>query len=341
MDAIARWVKDPASPFLPARAYPIAVDPFTSLSHDENGRYAPGLLLFVRDDGRTLPARGFDGVRDGILFGTGWHKTESANDERFRWAGDEAELVLSPTGQDALTIEIEPGPDLAGGPLALTVVAQDGSGVRLPPITARRAVPLDVPGAPGGKRVLRLRNEGPTPQRGIGGRVLNFRVFDAYWGRTRPPYTPALLLKLNDPADVTPPDQRRRLADTGSAPEDGLFVGYGWYPAERAAEAFRWAATDAELVVTHPTGRRELQLELEPGPGMGGHPFELDVVGADEAVVGTVRAQGRAAVRVSLPLRSGAESQVFRLRVRGGGVAVPSDPRILNFRVFSVRWAPG
>jgi hypothetical protein len=69
--------------------------------------------------------------------------------------------------------------------------------------------------------------------------------------------------------------------------------------------------------------------------------LELDVVGADEAVVGTVRAQGRAVVRVPLPLRSGTESQVFRLRVRGGGISIPSDPRVLNFRVFSVRWAPG
>lgn len=266
----------------------------------------------------------------------------SANDERFRWAGDEAELVLSPAGQAALTIEIEPGPDLAGGPLALSVVAQDGSSLRLPPITTRRAMTLSVPGAPGGKRVLRLRNEGPTPQRGIGGRVLNFRVFDAYWGRTPLPHTPALLLKLNDPADVTPADKRRWLADTGTAPEDGLFVGFGWYPAERAAEPFRWATSDAEIVVTRPTGRRrELQLDLEPGPGMGAHPFELDVVGADEAVVATVRAQGRAAVRVPLPLRSGTESRVFRLRVRGGGIGVPSDPRILNFRVFSVLWAPG
>jgi len=64
------------------------------------------------------------------------------------------------------------------------------------------------------------------------------------------------------------------------------------------------------------------------------------VVDADEHVVGTVRAQGRDTVRVPLPLRPGVDSQVFRLRVRGGGVTVPGDLRILNFRVFSLRWAP-
>jgi hypothetical protein len=341
-DAVARWVKDVASPYLLARSYPIAADPFTSLRRDDEGRYGPSLLLFVRDDGRVLPARGFDGVRDGILFGAGWHKTEVADGERFRWAGDEAELVLSPTTHDALTIEIEPGPDLAGGPLVLSLLAADGSTRRLPPIATRRTVTLGVPGAPDRKRPLRLRNESPTPQRGIGGRVLTFRVFDAYWGRTALPYSPALLLKLNEPADVGPADRRQHLAATATTPADGLFLGFGWYPAEHGAAPFRWAATDAEIVVTRPTGQhRDLQLELEPGPGVGAGPLVLDVVDADEHVVGTVRAQGRDTVRVPLALRPGAESQVFRLRVQGGGASAPGDLRTLDFRVFSIRWAPG
>ena len=340
-DAVAQWVKAPTSPYVLARTYPIAVDPFTSMSRNEEGRYGPSLLLFVRDDGRALPARGFDGLRDGILYGSGWYKTEIANGERFHWAGDEVELVLSPTGQSALAIEIEPGPDLAGGPLVLSRIADDGSTQRLPPIATRRTVTLDVPGAPSTKRSLRLRNESPTPQRGIGGRPLSFRVFDAYWGRTALPYSPALLLTLNGPTDIGPSELRQQIAAASTTPEDGLFVGFGWYPAEQTGGPFRWAATDCEIVVTRPTGqRRELQLELEPGPGIGTAPFELDVVDADEHVVGTVRAQGRDTVRVPLPLRPGVDSQVFRLRVRGGGVTVPGDLRILNFRVFSLRWAP-
>src|SRR6266487_3155483 len=48
LDAMARWVKDPTSPYVLARSYPISADPFTSLNANEDGRYAPSLLLFVR-----------------------------------------------------------------------------------------------------------------------------------------------------------------------------------------------------------------------------------------------------------------------------------------------------
>jgi hypothetical protein len=339
LDALARWVKDPASPYVLARSYPIAADPFTSLSENEDGKYGPSLLLFVRDHGRPLPARGFDGPRDGIMFGAGWYKTEIADGERFHWATDEVVIQLSPTGKSTLTLDIEPGPDLDGGSLDLSMIADDGTSTRLPPVFARSSITFEVPGSPAAKRSIRLRNESPTPSRNVGGRVLNFRVFDATWGQIASAYGPTLLLQVNERTDIGPPDPRRQLAAARTTPADGLFVGHGWHGVEQVGSVFRWADSDAEIVVTHPSGeRRELALEIEPGPGVAGD-LTLDLVDERGGVIATIRSTGREIVRVPLPIRPAEESQVFRLRVRGGGLPTPNDPRMLNFRVFSLRWA--
>jgi hypothetical protein len=339
LDALSRWVKDPASPYVLARSYPIAADPFTSLNEDDDGKYGPSLLLFLRDDGRPLPARGFDGPRDGIMFGAGWYMTEIADGERFHWAMDEAVLQLSPTGTSTLTLDIEPGPDLNGGSLDLSMIADDGTSTRLPPISARHSLTFEVPGSPTAKRSIRLRNESPTPLRNVGGRVLNFRVFDAAWGQPGTAYGPTLLLQVNASTDIGPPEARRQLAAARTTPADGLFVGQGWHDVEQVVGVFRWADNDAEIVVTRPSGeRRELSLELEPGPGVAGD-LALDLVDEGDGVVATIHSTRRETIRVPLPIRREAETQVFRLRVRGGGLPTPNDPRILNFRVFSLRWA--
>jgi hypothetical protein len=209
----------------------------------------------------------------------------------------------------------------------------------LPPISARHSLTFEVPGSPTAKRSIRLRNESPTPQRNIGGRVLNFRVFDAAWGQPGTANGPTLLLQVNASTDIGPPDARRQLAATRTTPADGLFVGQGWHDVEQVGGVFRWADSDAEIVVTRPSGqRRELALELEPGPGVAGD-LTLDLVDEGGGVIATIRSTRRETVRVPLPIRPEVETQVFRLQVRGGGLPTPNDPRILNFRVFSLRWA--
>jgi hypothetical protein len=341
LDAVARWVKSPSSPYLLTRAYPIAADPFTSLSSDEEGRYAPSVLLFVRGKGRSLPELGFVDPHDGILPGAGWQAPESAGGERFRWAGDDVELVLSPTDKRSLTLDVEPGPAISGAPLELSVVANDGSAVRLASLATRQAVTIDLPAASTTKRVLRLRVDTPGPRQATDGRVLSFRLFDAFWSSGSDRYTPATLRGLSDTVDIGPPDDRRALAATGTLPVDGLFTGYGWHRAEQSGvDVFRWVANDAEIVVARPSGeRRELELQLEPGPGVGLAAFDLHLVDEGGAPVGAVRVRGRETVRVPLPIRPGVETQTFRLRVEGGSLPTPNDARILNFRLFSMRWS--
>src|SRR5439155_6706010 len=72
-----------------------------------------------------------------------------------------------------------------------------------------------------------------------------------------------------------------------NAPEDvvalrsGLvLVGDGWYPLENfAGETFRWVNNDAEIVIpTSAAPNRRLRVELEPGPGVAGQRFDLQVL---------------------------------------------------------------
>jgi hypothetical protein len=128
-------------------------------------------------------------------------------------------------------------------------------------------------------------------------------------------------------------------ADYTTAPDivplgSGLRLGSGWYPLETyAGETFRWVNNDAELSV-EPAAAGTLALELEPGPGLGTRPFDLQVLDASGHAVETVPVSHRQMVRVHL--RTG----TYRLHVGGGGQPCPGDWRILNVRVFRITATP-
>jgi hypothetical protein len=123
-------------------------------------------------------------------------------------------------------------------------------------------------------------------------------------------------------------------------PEGDVALGDRWYPFEAyLGETFRWASNDAEMTVTAPVGAaRPLILEIEPGPGVGPGPVDLQVLDEHGAVAATVPlAPGRQVARLRLPLAPGATA-TYRLHVDGGGRATPGDPRTLNFRIFRYGW---
>src|SRR5262249_23296015 len=77
--------------------------------------------------------------------------------------------------------------------------------------------------------------------------------------------------------------------------------------------------------------------EMEPGPGVGHKPFELQVKDPNGVVVARGVVQSRQVVHLTLPLRP-EQLDRFELYVENGGLPTPFDPRILNFRVFQCRW---
>jgi FkbM family methyltransferase len=121
---------------------------------------------------------------------------------------------------------------------------------------------------------------------------------------------------------------------------DAITTGQGWYPLEHyRGQTFRWVANDAELMIREPTGTRQtLSLEVEPGPGVGSRLFMLQVLDEEGHTIATAEVKGREVIHVTLPIIKG-QAAVFRLRVEGGGLPTPNDPRTLNFRIFRFGWS--
>jgi len=119
-----------------------------------------------------------------------------------------------------------------------------------------------------------------------------------------------------------------------SVDQSGVQFGNGWYPLENYdGQTFRWANNDAGIIVK-PTKKTTLVVDVEPGPGLGGRPGVLHLIDGAGHDEGSAMLSGRQLAQFALP--QGTKSQSFLLHIEGGGTKVPSDPRILDFRVFRV-----
>ena len=111
--------------------------------------------------------------------------------------------------------------------------------------------------------------------------------------------------------------------------------GTGWYPLETfGGQTFRWANNDARIVALSRTNERSrLQIDVAPGPGEGGREGRLHLLDSAGRELGVVtRAQRQIA---TFRLRAAPPLQTYVLHIEGGGASIPSDPRILDFRVFA------
>ena len=124
------------------------------------------------------------------------------------------------------------------------------------------------------------------------------------------------------------------IASAGS----GLLFGKGWLPVERytANEPFRWAGQYAELLLERPPdGVSGMVVELEPGPGTGSAPLDLEVIAEGYRVLAHVNVGRRS--RLRLPLETPLPARLW-FRVHQGGLPAEHDPRTLNFRAFRIDW---
>ena len=138
---------------------------------------------------------------------------------------------------------------------------------------------------------------------------------------------------------LTPEGHRAQENDDVAAADSGIYFGRGWFGLERntAGEAFRWAENEAEVVVSPCPDSRQLELEIEPGPGVGGMTFGIQVIDDTGSVAGRNVIHTASQLIVEVP----PEACRVRLRTVGGGRPAANDPRILNFRVFRCQWLAG
>jgi hypothetical protein len=283
--------------------------------HTEGGGLAvpgdPRILNFrVFRAGRPAPRPDIVEAGDRLRLGSGWHAVEMAPGQLFRWVENDAELVVSAAaGQRVrLAVEVEAGPSFGGRPAPLQVLADDGRVLASTEVLGRQTLEIELPPAPERWRLLRLHTEGGGLAVPGDPRILNFRVFRA--GRPAP---------------------RPDIVEAG----DRLRLGGGWHALEmEAGQLFRWVENDAEVLVAAAAGEPvKLALEVETGPSFGGRPAPFQVLADDGRVLAGTELLGRQTLEIELP-RAPATQRTLRLHTEGGGLAVPGDPRILNFRVF-------
>ncbi len=153
-----------------------------------------------------------------------------------------------------------------------------------------------------------------------------------------------ILRHLNAETDIGPADCTIGLHQGSELPPDGLFLGFNWYGLEidPAGMRWRWIDTDAQIVITRPSGaRRRLAIDLIPGPGVGGIPCRVRLRDAEGAIVAETTVDTGGIATFDLPAQSlaGVEGAIFTLCTEDGGRIIRGDPRILNLRIFSFGWA--
>jgi hypothetical protein len=279
-------------------------------------------------------------VEAGIRFGRGWHPLERWEGRPLRWATNEARLLLAPIPAGpprALTLEMHPGFGVNFKPFELKVLNHRGEIVARGRVDGRQLVSILLPRRGAGQLTLRV-DGGDLPTPGDT-RLLTFCVWRCGWA-------PAWSEPVPPNSGTTPFNFRSE--DVGAlACEDivtadmGISFGRGWHYVERTdSERFRWVEDDAGLFLEAPAGApRALRLVVKPGPGVVRKTFGLEVRNRAGQVLARGQVRGRQAITLSLPLTPGQTERVT-LHVQGGGRRVPSDPRLLNFRVFRCDWVP-
>jgi glycosyltransferase involved in cell wall biosynthesis len=316
-----------------------SLSPKPQLFRDQSGlkaRNIPGDIVPIQDlvhlrSDRHLP-------ENGLFLGDGWYDLERDDRGPFRWLKTDGELVITrPDGSArGIVLELESGPGQGCRDFELQLVNERGAKVDCAIISGRREVRLRLPPLTGDGAIFRL--VAPKGEAvGSDPRTLNLRVFRVTCDLSLFK-DPERLRELNPIGDIGPPESIERLKWCEGVPENGLFLGRGWYDLERDERGpFRWLQSNGELVVTRPDGcARSILIDLESGPGQECRDFELQLLSEDGVKVDSAIISGRTAVMCRLPLEKTA-GVIFSL-VAPAGVALPDDARVLNLRVFGISW---
>ena len=205
------------------------------------------------------------GPPDTLRVGEGWSWVEHSPDHVYRWAENDAEIVvLRPSGKrSAIVLDLEAGPALDWGSFELEVLDERDRVLCKKTISARETLCISLPLEPTSKaRVFRLRVPdlgGPTSA--ADPRVLRFRATRIRWAREEPRYDlqvgPGQVAEIVlQREDIVPTDAVARLLDGGhrsALPRPGLFLGRGWWPFDPETGCRR-PGCEAELVVCHVEG---------------------------------------------------------------------------------------
>ncbi len=134
---------------------------------------------------------------------------------------------------------------------------------------------------------------------------------------------------------------RANSAEDITAAGSGIHFGPGWFPAARLAGRMgRFLGNDAEVALPGmPRRWAAMDLEVEPGPGVGRPPATLQAIDSRGRVAAEWEIARRTALRIWIPPAEDGGMQRFRLRAPRGGLATPLDLHIFNLRCLLADWA--
>jgi hypothetical protein len=238
---------------------------------------------------------------------------------------------LTPTAR-FLRIILSPGPSIDFSPFTLIVSSGMGTIQRRYDISPPNTV-LDLPLAlfkngSSNKVILDFKGENlfgkslmPREERFLNYSVLGVELTDQI-----DYYSPFFLNVFNNSKDITSTNK--------------IKLGTGWYPFETIGnEKMRWVGKEAELLLDNLSqADRAILLDLEPGPGCGGKPLSLKVFHGN-TIIENYQISGRQKVEIKIPeaILESNKQNILKLLAETLNAKIAWDPRILNFRVFSLK----
>jgi hypothetical protein len=247
-----------------------------------------------------------------VLLGPHWHPAETLGGDELRMlTGDEMAYVPAVERiEHRVTVELESGHGAEHPqPVVLRVLGEDDRVLAETLVAGRRTIQFHLPAGPPKLHAMRFDvRRAPDPAAAPEHTLPSARVFSIRAEPLRPEVVPLLA---------------------------GFRLGRGgWYVLEETGEStFRWVNDDAEIVVTG-AGARTLELDVEPGPALRGEPLTLSVRERDDELARFVIA-ARRRIEVRLPDERDVPYSIV-LHVVHGGMPLPGDQRVLNFRLFHI-----
>lgn len=266
-----------------------------------------------------------DNDTSSCFLGLGWYNLESADDEQMRWVGGKpAEIVLNniDKNHNVIQIDLEPGPGCAGKPLNLKLFYKDLL-ISEEQIPGRKKIEIKLQeelfSDPDKQKIIRLVPVTENAKISSDPRILNFRVFNISFKK--------------------PISDSQTIVDKTVI--NNISIGNGWYNYETYnGESFRWVGREpGEIILNNVKDKTGvLQINLEPGPGCGGQPLNLQVLFNDK-LISEQKFIGIDTLKIDLSKISKdelKEQNVIKLLPITENKKIPSDNRILNFRVFNI-----
>lgn len=248
----------------------------------------------------------------GIIFGPGWYAVEHYGGETFRWAKNDAQITACPDASDrTLAMMLEAGPAIGSKTARLTIFGNHGDRT-LASLTGRQFVKVNIASGVRGETFTIHADSKNLPAPHGDPRTLNYRLLEATLGFST----------ANCPNEI--------------ARDGTLGVGSGWYPFETFNGAtFRWVNNDAQIVVNNAQPKPfTIQMEVAPGPSLGGAPLALTLAGHGAAATSGTPVRTRQIVSITVPPQpAGAK---LTLATHSKDVPAPHDKRTLNFQVFDL-----